>query len=393
MNDNKLIPYSTQDINKGDIEAVTEVLKSNYLTQGPKVNEFEKLVSNELGVKYALAVNSATSALHLACIAIGLSKGDYLWTTPNTFVASANCGLYCGAKIDFVDICYETGQISIEKLEQKLEISEKVNALPKVLVLVHFSGSTCELDKVSKLSKKYNFKIIEDASHAFGAKYKGSKIGSCEYSDITVFSLHPVKIITSAEGGIATTNNKNIFQKISKLRSHGITKDRECFIDEKGPPWSYEQQLLGYNYRMSELHAALGISQLKRYKNFILKRNLLYKEYLRITENSIFSMLKIPPSSESSIHLGIIRIDDISKEEHIKLFNLMRKDNIGVQVHYIPVHLQPYYKNLGFKKKDFPVAEKHAESSLTLPLYPSLDISIINTVIDRLEYHLYNIKK
>ena len=274
-----MLPYGKQDIVQTDINAVLDVLKSDFLTQGPKVPLFEKSVSDYCGAKYGIAVNSATSALHIACLALCLEKGDWLWTSPNSFVASANCGLYCKAKVDFIDIDAQTYNISVDKLEKKLIQAKKENKLPKVVIPVHFSGQSCDMRGIYKLSKKYGFKIIEDASHAIGGKYLDQPIGGCQYSDITIFSFHPVKIITTAEGGMATTNNVQLAEKMNLYRSHGITRDKRLMKKSLNESWYYQQIDLGFNYRMTELQAALGISQMKRLDGFIKKRHIAISAY------------------------------------------------------------------------------------------------------------------
>ncbi|MDA9693774.1 UDP-4-amino-4,6-dideoxy-N-acetyl-beta-L-altrosamine transaminase, partial [Prochlorococcus sp. AH-736-P13] len=353
----RFIPYGKQSINNEDIKSVKKAMKSALITQGPLTKEFEEKIANKVGAEYSVSFNSATSALHIACKALGLEQGDYLWTSPITFVASANCGLYCGAKVDFVDIDPNTGLISIEKLKEKLDFASKNNTLPKIIIPVHLAGSSCNMKEISKLGAKYNFKIIEDASHAIGGKYNDKYIGNCEYSSICIFSFHPVKIITTGEGGMATTNEFNLFNLMQKLSSHGIVRDQSKFLFEPNGVWSYEQQTLGYNFRITEIQAALGISQLKRLDYFVKKRNQLHKIYTELFENEPIRMLEIPKDSYSALHLAIIRLNDTRKGSHKFIFEEMRKNNIGVQLHYQPVHLQPYYKKLGFKEGDFPNAE------------------------------------
>ena len=366
------LPYSRQQINQDDIEAVSEVLKSDFLTQGPIIEIFEKDVAHTVESKYSIATNSATSALHIACIALGLKKGDILWTSPITFVASANCAKYCGANVSFVDIDEMTGLISIEKLKEKLELSSKEGNLPKILVPVHLTGSSCDMEEIYKLSKKYDFKILEDASHAIGGTYKNKPVGNCIYSDITVFSFHPVKIITSGEGGVATTNDESLFIKLKELRSHGITKDEKKFKVFKPDPWAYEQQDLGFNYRITDIQAALGISQLKRLSKIVKERNKQHIFYAEILESLPITLLKVPKDVYSSFHLQVIQIELSKKSYYRKIFMNMREAGIGVQLHYIPVHLQPYYKQLGFKKGMYPNSELYANRSISIPLYPGL---------------------
>ena len=366
-----MIPYGKHNISEEDINEVVKVLRSDFITQGPLVPKFEKKISEYTGARYCVAVNSATSALHIACLALDLGIGDYLWTSPNSFVASANCALYCGAKVDFVDIDESTFNISISELERKLGVAKAENKLPKVIVPVHFSGASCEMERIFELSKIYGFKVLEDASHAVGADYKSTKVGSCQFSDMAVFSFHPVKIITTAEGGVVLTNNQNFAEKMRTLRSHGITKDSESFVADFSGPWKYEQQGLGFNYRLTDIQACLGISQLKRLDEFVAKRRDLAKKYS--DEFRDVSGIEIPSISfleTSSWHLYVIKVKSSTKRG--ALFNDLRIQGIGVNVHYIPIHLQPFYKNLGFKKGDFPKSEDYYERCLSLPLFPDL---------------------
>tara|TARA_B100001989_G_scaffold223163_1_gene176951 strand:+ start:12012 stop:13181 length:1170 start_codon:yes stop_codon:yes gene_type:complete len=369
---NKFLPYGRHKLTKRDIFSVIKVLQSKNLTQGNCVPLFEKLLSNKVNATYAVAVNSATSALHITCLALDLKKNDWLWTSANTFVASANCGRYCDALVDFVDINPKTGLMCTVALEKKLKLAKKNGTLPKILVAVHFSGASCDMEKIFNLSKKYNFHIIEDASHALGGSYKNQKVGSCHYSIATVFSFHPVKIITTGEGGAVTTNNKELAKKISLLRSHGITKDKFQFESQIHDEWTYEQQALGFNYRMSDIHASLGISQLNKLEKIILDRNRKYDNYKMILQDLPVSLLEIPKNVRSSIHLAIIKLENKDPDFHRKIFSGLRKMNIGAQIHYSPVHLHPYYKNLGFCVGDFPEAEFHAKNSITIPLYVGL---------------------
>ena len=368
-----MIPYGRQDINNEDIESIVKVLKSNYLTQGPVVPNFEKLISKYCSSKYSVAVTSATAALHLSCLALGLKKDDYLWTSPISFVASANCARYCCAKVDFVDINPTTYNLDPDLLEKKLEEAEKINKLPKIVIPVHLCGHSADMEKIYKLSKKYNFKIIEDASHAIGGRYKDFQVGSCKYSDITVFSFHPVKIITTGEGGVATTNNLEIANKIRLLRSHGITRDEKTMVSKPHGAWYYQQLALGYNYRMTDIQAALGISQLSRISDFISKRSAISKTYYEQLKDL---PLKTPIQKsyvKSTWHLYVIRIDNnLSKTKHKELFQKLRNQNILVNLHYIPIHLQPYYSELGFKKGDFPNAEEYYKEAISLPIFTTL---------------------
>lgn len=371
----KFIPYGKQNIDQNDINEVVNVLNSDYLTQGPLVGEFEKLICEKLSPNYAIAVNSATSALHIACMALGVNESDTVWTSPNSFVASANCALYCGAKVDFVDIDLYTGLISIEKLKKKLEEASAIGKLPTLLIPVHLCGSSCDMEAISKLSQKYGFKIIEDASHALGGKYKGKYVGSCHYSDITVFSFHPVKIITTGEGGVATTNNLDYAERLYKLRSHGIEKNHEKFIRPSDKPWIYEQQMLGYNYRMTDIHASLGISQLKKLDKFVEERNEIFRRYKELFQSLDFiSFLKVQDNVYSSFHLAVLILNNDAILFHKDIFMFLRKSGIGVQIHYIPIHCQPYYKNLGFKKGDFPNSENYADRAISIPIYPGLSL-------------------
>lgn len=382
-----MIPYGKQDINQADIDAVTEVLKSDFLTQGKQVPLFESAVTANTHAKYAIAVNSATSALHLACLALELSKGDIVWTTPISFVASANCALYCGAEIDFVDIDSCTYNLSATKLEEKLSHAKQNNLpLPKIVIPVHLCGQACEMDKIFDLSLQYGFAIIEDASHAIGGKYKSKPIGNCEFSDITIFSFHPVKIITTAEGGIATTNNQTLAQKIALLRSHGVTRDEELMTEPSHGPWYYQQVDLGFNYRMTELQAALGVSQLTRLSEFIADRNRLAKRYDEKLADLPITLPKQTQTSASSWHLYVIqlKLDEI-KLNHQQVFNALRQKDIGVNVHYIPIHLQPYYQKLGFKKGQFPNAEKYYQKAISIPLFHKMTDEQQDTVVKALK--------
>lgn len=378
----KTIPYGRQNISDEDIQRVVEVLKSDYLTQGPMVPEFENQICSYAGSKYATAVNSGTSALHIACLALGLGKGDWLWTTPITFVASANCGLYCGAKIDFIDIDPETWNLSIEKLKLKLEAAENSNRLPKIVVAVHLCGYPCDMEIIHELSKQYGFHVIEDASHAVGGKYKGEPIGSCQFSDITVFSFHPVKTITTGEGGMAVTNDRELSTRMELFRSHGITRDPMLMTGKTHGPWYYQQIELGYNYRMTDLQAALGISQLRRIDEFIARRHYIAKRYDE--ELAGYPLQKPHRSSDkySGMHLYVVRLKEkqANTTRH-EMFDSLRKQGIGVNVHYIPVHTQPYYKKMGFTFGDFPEAEQYYSEAISLPMFPDLTDEDIETVV------------
>jgi UDP-4-amino-4,6-dideoxy-N-acetyl-beta-L-altrosamine transaminase len=368
-----MIPYGKQDINQDDIDAVVDVLKSDFLTQGPQVPKFEESVSNYCNANYAVAVNSATSALHLACLALGLGKSDWLWTSPNTFVASANCGIYCGAQVDFVDINSDTYNMCAELLEQKLIVAERNNKLPKVVLPVHFAGQSCDMKRIHSLSKKYGFKIIEDASHAIGAKYLDEQIGNCKYSDVTIFSFHPVKIITTAEGGLAITNKVEIAETMQRLRSHGITRDSKLMDQEPDGEWYYQQLDLGYNYRITEIQAALGYSQLSRLDEYVQTRNELALYYDEALEKLPLHTPIRNQDCYSSFHLYVIRLklDEISIS-HKNAFSKLRERGVGVNLHYIPVHLQPYYRDMGFQFGDFPESEKYYSEAMSIPLYPTM---------------------
>ena len=378
-----MIPYGKQDINQSDIDSVVGVLQSDFLTQGPQVPLFEEAVSNYCGSQYGVAVNSATSALHIACLALSLGKGDYFWTSPNSFVASANCGLYCGAKVDFVDIDKKTYNMSVAELEKKLIQAKKDNKLPKVVIPVHFAGQSCDMKKIRSLSREYGFSIIEDAAHAIGGKYLDKSIGSCQYSDITVFSFHPVKIITTAEGGLATTNSRELAEKMQLLRSHGVTRNTSLMNKESEGDWYYQQIDLGFNYRMTELQAALGISQMQRLDDFVARRNILRERYDKLLDG----MTLVKPSQFedglSAMHLYPIKVNN-----RAKIFNKLREGGIAVNVHYIPIHMQPYYKSLGFKSADFPVSEEYYNSAISIPLFSTMTKNQQDKVIKCLEKNL-----
>jgi len=368
-----MIPYGRQEITQADIDAVVGVLRSDFLTQGPVVPDFEKSVADYCGVKHAVAVNSATSALHIACLALGVGKGDVVWTSPITFVASANCALYCGARIDFVDIDPRTFNLSVERLTEKLAQAEKTGKLPKVVIPVHLCGQSCDMAGIHALGQKYGFKIIEDASHAIGGLYRDEPIGNCRYSDIAVFSFHPVKIITTAEGGMALTNNKVVANKMALLRSHGITRDLAQMTHATDGDWYYQQIELGFNYRMTELQAALGVSQMERLDQYVTRRHQLAKRY-----EELLTVLPVTtpwqhPAAYSGLHLFVIRLQlDRIRLSYHEIFDSLRKLDIGCNLHYIPVHTQPYYQRMGFKAGDFPQAESYYAEAISLPMYPSL---------------------
>lgn len=388
----EFIPYGRQNITEKDIDAVVNVLKSDYLTQGPKVPEFEQAIKNHCVVRHALAMNSATSALHVACLALGVGEGDIVWTTPITFVASANCALYCGATVDFVDIDPQTYNLSVKALEQKLKEAKEQDKLPKVVIPVHLCGQPCDMEAIHALSQEYGFSIIEDASHAIGGSYQNKPIGNCQYSDITIFSFHPVKIITTAEGGVATTNNDELAQKMDLLRSHGITRDIDLMTHEPDGPWYYQQIDLGFNYRMTEMQAALGVSQIQRLDSITESRHKIAKRY----NEQLASLPVIVPfqiqESYSGLHLYVIRLKlDEIKPTHLEVFQSLRAANIGVNLHYIPVHLQPYYqKNFSFQTGDFPQAEQYYREAISLPLYPDLTEEQQDYIVETLKGILKN---
>ena len=366
------IPYGRQTITEADIAAVESVLRSSYLTQGPAVPAFEQAVASKVDARYGIAVNSATSALHIGCLALGLGPGDRLWTSPITFVASANCGRYCGASVDFVDIDLDTGLISVAALEQKLQQAERDNTLPKVVVPVHLTGSSCEMAAIGSLAKRYGFAVLEDASHAIGGCYQGAPVGNCRHSTITAFSFHPVKIITTGEGGLATTNDPQLAQRMAELRSHGIVRESKRFEKPAAGPWVYEQQQLGFNYRLTDLQAALGLSQLQRLDEIVVERNCQLQRYQELLSGLPVELLKVPDDVCSSVHLAVIRLSQTTAKQHRQVFEGLRAAGIGVQLHYSPVHLQPYYRALGFAEGQFPEAEVYANSAISLPLFPGL---------------------
>jgi len=395
-----MITYGRQDIDDSDIDAVLKVLRSDFLTQGPMVPAFERSISARGTAKHAVAVNSATSALHVACLALGLSPGDRLWTVPNTFVASANCGRYCGAEVDFVDIDPLTWNLSIPRLQEKLRQARRENRVPKVVVPVHFAGQPTEQEVIWELAQEYGFKVLEDASHAVGASRNGEPVGSCRWSDIAVFSFHPVKIITTGEGGIALTNDDALAERMAMLRTHGITRDPVRFrahpVDPARPananaipadpdPWRYEQQMLGFNYRMNDIQAALGNSQLERLDGYINRRNALARRYDDALRSLPLQLPTVQPQNVSSFHLYVVRLKrDTLGKSHRKVFEELRSRGIGVNVHYMPVHLQPYYRELGFHPGQFPESETHGQSALTLPLYAALSDQQQDRVIEAL---------
>lgn len=368
-----MIPYGRQNISEEDIQAVVDVLHSDFLTQGPVVSNFEKRVASYCGAQHSVAANSATSALHIACLALGVGKGDIVWTSPITFVASANCALYCGAAVDFVDIDPRSYNISVKWLSEKLEAAEKAGSLPKVLIPVHLCGQACDMSAIYDLSQRYGFRIIEDASHAIGGKYQGEPIGDCRYSDITIFSFHPVKIITTGEGGMALTNDETLARRMNRLCSHGITREPGEMTHPSDGPWYYQQIELGFNYRMTELQAALGISQMHRLDEFVTSRHIVASKYDECLANIPVTVPQRNSDCYSSLHLYVIRLklSEINKT-HREVFELLRAANIGVNLHYIPVYRQPYYINFGYETASFPEAESYYSEAITMPLYPGL---------------------
>lgn len=368
-----MIPYGRQDISPDDIRSVLAVLESDWLTQGPSITEFEHMVSSACSSRFSVACSNATAALHIACKALGLGPGDTLWTSPNTFVATANAALYCGADVDFVDIDLETGNMDVVCLERKLQIAAQQGKLPRIVAPVHFAGLSCPMEPIQRLAQQYGFAILEDASHAIGATYRQQPVGSCAYSHITVFSFHPVKIITTGEGGMALTNDETLYRKMTLLRSHGVTRDHEMLENRNEGGWYYEQQDLGFNYRMTDLQAALGVSQMKRIDDFLQKRRLLVRRY---REQLRFLPLDLPgefADSESAWHLFVVRLrpEETGKDRR-GVFEALRAKDIGVNVHYIPVPMQPYYRALGFRAEDYPAALTHYERALSLPLHPGI---------------------
>ena len=381
------IPYGRQEITPDDIAAVVSVLESDFLTQGPKVGEFETTVATMVGSAYGIAVNSATSALHIACLAVGVVRNDLVWTSPISFVASANCATLCGATIDFVDIDLHTFNISTEALEEKLRTASISGRLPKVLIVVHMCGQSCEMERIYALTQQYGVSVIEDASHAIGGKYKGKRIGNCKYSDITVFSFHPVKLVTTGEGGIAVTNDPQLASTMTLLRSHGVT--RNPFEMKKKPdgPWYYEQVLLGLNYRMTDIQAALGLSQLGRLDQYIEKRNALARRYDERLAKPGLETPHIDHDCKSAFHLYVIRVLDGHATKN-NLFQAMQEAGIGVNVHYRPIYRQPYYESMGFMEGYCPVAEQYYSEAMTLPLFPTMTTSEQDFVIETLCRHV-----
>jgi UDP-4-amino-4,6-dideoxy-N-acetyl-beta-L-altrosamine transaminase len=383
-----MIPYGRQSISEDDIAAVVDVLRSDFLTQGPAVPRFERAVAEKTGARHAVAVNSATSGLHIACLALGLRPGGLLWTTPNTFVASANCGRYCGADVDFVDIEPDTWNMSAERLAEKLEAAEKAGRLPDIVVPVHFSGQPCDMAEIKALSDRYGFRIIEDASHAVGATYRDSAVGDCRYSDMVVFSFHPVKIVTTGEGGLVLTNDDELAARLAMLRSHGITREAGRLERKDAPGWYYEQQMLGFNYRMIDMEAALGVSQLQRLEEFVERRNAIARRYDEALRGVAVVTPTVRQDRRSSFHLYVVRLPGHDPARHRRVFEAMRAAGIGVNLHYMPVHLQPDFRHLGFAEGMFPESENYAQSAISLPMFPALTDEDQDRVVEALRSSL-----
>lgn len=380
-----MIPYGRQSIDQSDIDAVIGVLRSDHLTQGPAVPAFEHAVTAHCGAEHAVAVNSATSALHVACLALGVGEGDVVWTSPITFVASANCARYCGASVDFVDIDPGTCNLSVAALARKLEEAEKAGRLPKVVIPVHLCGQSCDMAAIHALGQRYGFRIIEDASHAIGGKYQGMPIGGCRFSDITVFSFHPVKIITTGEGGMAVTNDAGLAGTMRRLRSHGITREADEMTHPPDGPWYYQQLELGFNYRMTDIQAALGTSQMRRIEEFVTARTSLARRYDSLLPGLPLSIPQQHPDTHSAWHLYVIRLDLAAcRDSHAGIFQKLRGAGIGVNLHYIPVHLQPYYRDLGFREGHCPEAERYYREAISLPVFPGLTENDQSTVVEAL---------
>ncbi|MDW3712023.1 MULTISPECIES: UDP-4-amino-4,6-dideoxy-N-acetyl-beta-L-altrosamine transaminase [Pseudomonas] len=368
-----MIPYGRQNISQADIDAVVDTLRSDWLTQGPAIERFEQAVAQRCQAAHGIAVSNATAALHIACLALDLGPGDRLWTSPNTFVASANCGLYCGAQVDFVDIDPATLNLDVAQLDARLQRAERDGTLPKVVVPVAFAGQSCDMARIAELARRYGFRVIEDASHAIGARYGGRPVGCCEHADITVFSFHPVKIITTGEGGLLTTNDPRLAERLRRLRSHGITRDPAAMTGPSEGPWYYQQLELGFNYRMTDLQAALGLSQLQRLDAFVARRRQLVARYGERLAHLPLELPQVQAGAEPAWHLYPVRLRlERLQHGHRAIFEALRGAGIGVNLHYIPVHLQPYYRQLGFAPGDFPEAERYYAQALSLPLFPDL---------------------
>jgi UDP-4-amino-4,6-dideoxy-N-acetyl-beta-L-altrosamine transaminase len=377
-----MIPYGRQDVTEADIDAVVQVLRSDFLTQGPAVPRFEDAVSRRVGVNHAIAVNSATSALHIACAGLDLGPGDRLWTVPNTFVASANCGLYCGAEVDFVDIDPLTWNMSAARLKDKLVSAKKAGKLPKIVVPVHFAGHPTDQERIWQLAQEFGFKVVEDASHSIGATHDGEPVGSCRWSDVTVFSFHPVKIITTGEGGMALTNDPELASRMRMLRSHGITRDPGRFVGTAPESWHYEQQMLGFNYRMTDIHAVIGLSQLQRLSEYVERRNALARRYDSGLRGMPLQLPVVQPGTRSAFHLYVVRVKPESAgAERSRIFDDLRGRGVGVNVHYMPVHLHPFYTSRGFSRGQYPESEAYGDTAITLPLYPRLTDAMQDEVI------------
>jgi len=381
-----MIPYGRQHINQADINAVVDVLHSDFLTQGPAVPAFEAAVADYCGAEYSVAVNSATAALHLACLSLGVGPGDHVWTSPISFVASSNCALYCGASVDFVDIDPKTYTMSVVRLAEKLEQAKLEKKLPKVIIPVHLCGQSCQMEDIHRLSQQYGFRIIEDAAHAIGGRYQQQPIGNCRYSDITVFSFHPVKIITTGEGGMALTNQPKLAEKMMLLRSHGITRDPQLMTHEPDGDWYYQQVDLGFNYRITDLQAALGSSQMTRIDEFVARR----RELAALYDERLSSLpLTCPWQNTDSIsarHLYVIRLKlQRTARSHRQIFSALRASGIGVNLHYIPIHTQPFYQKLGFKTGDFPESERYYTEAISLPLFATLSEQQLDQVVDAVQ--------
>ena len=380
-----MIYYGRQDINEADIQAVESVLRSDFLTQGPAIEQFERRVADYCGAKYAVAVCNATAALHIACLAAGLGKGDVLWTSPVTFVASANCALYCGGDVDFVDIDAKTYNMSADLLEEKLRMAKTEGKLPKMVIPVHLAGQSCDMRRIRALADEYGFAVTEDASHAVGAEYLDTKVGSCAFSDMTVFSFHPVKIVTTGEGGMVLTNDAALYEKLRLYRSHGITRDPRYMTHESDGPWYYQQIALGFNYRMTDMQAALGCSQMDRLDEFVARRRALAARYDTLLQGLPVVTPYVMTEAHPSWHIYIIRInhEQIGKTKQ-QVFEAMKKRGIALNLHYIPVHRQPYYEKLGFHRGDFIQSEKYYEEAFTLPLFYELTDEQQNYIVESL---------
>lgn len=380
-----MIPYGRQNLDQGDIDAVIEVLRSDWLTQGPTLERFEQAVAERCGATHAVAVCNATAGLHLACLAAGLGEGDWLWTSPNSFVASANCARYCGANVDFVDIDPQTWNLDVDALQRKLRQAREAGRLPRVVVAVAFSGQSCDMAAIARLAREFGFVVIEDAAHALGARYAGEPVGSGGYADLTVFSFHPVKIITSGEGGMVLCNRPELAERLRSLRSHGITRDPQRMSEPSHGGWYYQQTELGFNYRMCDIQAALGLSQLRRLDAFLDRRRALAERYRRLLANLPLQLPAAQAQAESAWHLYVVRLDVSLEARHRSIFEALRAAGIGVNLHYIPIHLQPYYRELGFAEGDFPEAERYYRQAITLPLYPDLSDAQQDQVVDALQ--------